>query len=282
MCAGRRRYRRAVSPDPAMRRRLLDFEIGLDRRTSDEVREEDWGTAFLCPSLPLVWDVSWLAVERTGMGTEEAVALGDRVLGGAGFEHRTLVLCDEADGARLAPEFEALPGWEVECVRYMTWRGESGREAGAAVRETTLAAILPLRRELIRESLPAGVERPEETVEQLLEMDRRFGEAAGDRWFVAPAEGEPAAACRLLAGAGIAQVEDVATLTPARERGLAQAVVLAALAAARALAPGVIFLAADAADWPQLLYAKLGFEPVGELQIPRRQPGKGSAGRLDT
>jgi ribosomal protein S18 acetylase RimI-like enzyme len=255
--------------DAVTRRRLLDFEIGLDQQTNDEVIEEDWGLAFLSPSLPHVWDVSWLAIEQTGLAVEELVALGDRLL--AGFAHRTLVICDEADGTRLRPQFEALPGWEVERVRYMTWRGDNGRETVAAVRETTLAEILSLRRELTRESLPAGSDHLEQTLDELLEMDRRFGEAGGDRWFVAPPE-QPAAACRLLAGAGIAQVEDVGTLEPARERGLAQSVVLAALAAARALEPELIFLTADAADWPQLMYEKLGFETVGELHIPRKKP----------
>ncbi len=258
--------------DLDLRRRLLEFEIGLDRRVSDEVLERDWGTAFLCPSLPLIWDNSWIAVERAGIGGADLIALADEVLGGAGFEHRTIVPCDEADGARLVPEFEQRPGWEVERVRYMAWRGDSGREAAAEVRETALAEILPLRRALSRESMPAGLARLEETVEQLLEMEGRYGDAGGDRWFVADGPDGPAAACRLLAGGGIQQIEDVATLAPARERGLAQSVVLAALAEARARDPEIVFLSADAADWPQLMYAKLGFEPVGELQILRRKP----------
>jgi hypothetical protein len=48
--------------------------------------------------------------------------------------------------------------------------------------------------------------------------------------------------------------------------------VWAALGAAQALEPELIFLCADAADWPQLMYAKLGFEAVGDVHILRRQP----------
>lgn len=258
--------------DAAIRRRLLEFEIGLDRAVSDEVIEEEWGATFLCPSTPLVWDNSWIAIERAGASAAEAVELGDVALGGAGFEHRTIVVCDEAEGQRLAPVFEDQPGWVVEIARYMTWRGDTGRQPAAAVRETTLAEILPLRRQLSREDLPAGVARPEETVEQLLELEGRYGEAGGDRWFVAEGPDGPAAACRLLAGPGIQQVEDVATLESARERGLAQSVVLTAIEEAKAADPEVIFLVADAADWPQLMYAKLGFEPVGDLHIFRKQP----------
>jgi ribosomal protein S18 acetylase RimI-like enzyme len=258
--------------DAAIRSRLLEFEIGLARRGSDEVVDADWGTAFLCPSLPLVWDSSWLAIERTGVETEELVALGDSVLGAAGLEHRTLLIRNEADGARLRPHFEALPGWEVERVLYMTWRGDGGRQTAVPARETPLAPVEPLRGRLIADSMAPGTERLEETVGQLLERNRRLAAAAGDRWFVAPAGGEEAAACCLLARDRIAQIEDVGTLRSARQRGFAQAVVLAGLAAARRLEPELIFLAADAADWPQLMYEKLGFEPVGEVHVARRTP----------
>ncbi len=260
-----------MAADPSLRRRLLGFELELDRRTCDRVVERDWGTAFLSPSLPLIWDASWLAIERPGLSAENLVRLGDEVLGSAGFAHRTLVLCDEGDGVRLATEFDSLPGWEVERNRFMAWRPQRGQQRAAPATETTMEAIRPLRRELIRESMPAGADDLEQTVNQLLELEDRFGAAAGDRWFAAPPEA-PASICRLLSGPGIVQVEDVATLEAARGRGLAQAVVLAALDAAQALEPELIFLSADAADWPQLMYAKLGFEAVGDVHILRRKP----------
>jgi len=81
-------------------------------------------------------------------------------------------------------------------------------------------------------------------------------------------------ACRLLRdGNGIGQVEEVGTLTRARERGYAKATVLAAIAAAQAAGDETIFLTAEAADWPQLFYARLGFETVGEITVLRRRPG---------
>jgi len=67
-------------------------------------------------------------------------------------------------------------------------------------------------------------------------------------------------------------VEDVGTRGEARERGYAKAIVLAAVAAAQADRNAPIFLTADAADWPQLMYAKLGFETVGDLIVLRRRP----------
>lgn len=269
-----------MSPDRAMRDRFLEFERGLDRLVCDRCVEYGWGTAYLCPTLPAVRDMSWIAVERVGLGPEAVEALGEEALGGAGFAHRTVVPCDEDDGRRLAAEFARRPGWEVERVQYMTWRSSfAGHlknkkrtpKGALGVREATLAEILPLRRRLQDELLRDGGGERDAVLDQLLEMDRRFGAAAGDRWLVAPAEGAPAAACRLLARGGVTQIEEVATLIAHRGRGLGTAVVRAALDEARAAAPQAIFLTADAEDWPRLLYERLGFEAVGDIHVLLRR-----------
>ena len=62
---------------------------------------------------------------------------------------------------------------------------------------------------------------------------------------------------------GVGQVEDVVTLEPYRGRGLARALVLRAAAESRAVGNDLTFLVADADDWPQRLYERLGFETVG-------------------
>lgn len=285
---------------------LAAFELALDERVCDEVRPAPWGRLFLTPSLPLIWDANWVSIEREGLAPAEVVAIADEALGGAGYAHRTVGIAGEADGRRLAEELEAepgrWPGWEVERDRFMLWRADSvadppdpppapparsqkrlpgdqkcelagARRARLGAREVRLAEIEGLRRAItIEEGLPIGMPQPQETAEQLFELDRRYGLVAGDRWFAAPAEGEPLSCCRLLRTGGIAQVEDVATRAHARGRGYAKAVVRAAIAAARAAGDETIFLLADAADWPQLLYGRLGFETVGERTILRRRP----------
>jgi ribosomal protein S18 acetylase RimI-like enzyme len=259
-----------MAPD---RDELLAFELALDEKVFDEVRREGWGRLFLTPSTPLVWDASWVGIERVGLGVDEVIAIADAALGGAGFDHRTVCALDEADGRRLGEELEAeparWPAWEVERTRYMVWRG--GAVEGGA-QEVRLDEIAGLRRALIAEELPPQVDELEATVDQLFELDRRYGDAGGDRWFVAPAEGEPLSACRLLRQGRIGQVEEVGTRRDARERGHAKAIVLAAVAASQAAGDTVIFLTAEAADWPQLLYARLGFETIGDLTILRRRP----------
>jgi ribosomal protein S18 acetylase RimI-like enzyme len=210
-------------------------------------------------------------IEQEGMTLAEVVAAADEAL--AGYGHRAIAIRDEAEGERLASEFEAIPEWEVEKNLFMLLGEEGGRAAGPA-RETPLSGCEDLRRDLIRGELPADADDLEETVDQLLEMGRRTGEAGGDRWFVAPLE-EPAAACCLLSGGEIGQVEDVGTLSAARGQGLAQTVIKAAIAASRGAGHHHTFIVADADDWPRLLYGKLGFEVCGILHILRKPPTAG-------
>jgi GNAT superfamily N-acetyltransferase len=252
---------------------LLAFELALDEQVCDEVHRESWGRLFLTASMPLIWDANWVGIEQTGLSVDQVVAIADDALGGEGLGHRTIALLDEADGRRLGEEIEAAaarwPRWEVERTRYMLWRG--GEVESEVAREVRLDEIEALRRAIIAESMPPGG-GGQAGIDQLFESDRRYGIAAGDRWFVAPVEGEPQSACRLLRGGGIGQVEEVGTLTPARERGYAKAVVTTAVAAAQAAGDQAIFLTAEAADWPQLFYARMGFETVGDLTVLRRRP----------
>jgi hypothetical protein len=263
----------ATRSETRERDELLAFELWLDEQVFDEVHREPWGRLFLTPSAPLIWDATWVGIEEVGLNVDQIVAIADDALGGEGIGHRTVCMLDEPDGKRVGEEVEAeaarWPRWEVERTRYMVWRG--GEVEPGAAREVRLAEIEGLRKTLIGESMPAdggGMA----AVDQLYELDRRYGEVAGDRWFVAPAEGEPMSACRLLRGGGIGQVEEVGTLTAGRERGYAKATVLGAIAAAQAAGDKTIFLTAEAADWPQLFYARLGFEAVGEITILRRRP----------
>jgi GNAT superfamily N-acetyltransferase len=256
-----------------MRDRLLEFELTLDRRASEEVVEYPWGTAFLSPALPLAWDANWALVEGTGRSAAEVIAAAEESL--AAYEHRAIAFRDEAEGARLAPEIAATPGWEAEEDLYMLLRGESEAPPVGDVLETPLSGCEGLRRELIHGELPPDLDNLEETADQLLEMSRRFSGAGGDRWFAAP-RSEPASACCLLADDELGQVEDVGTLASARGRGLAQAAIRAAISASRAAGHGNTFIVADADDWPRLLYEKLGFEACGVLHVLRRAPTAGT------
>lgn len=257
-----------------MRDELLEFELNLDLRANEEVVEYQWGRAFLSPRLPLAWDANWALIERPGMTAAAVVAAADESL--AACAHRAVAIRNEAEGERLSREITAIPGWETERNLYMLHGGGGEPGSSGDVMETPLAGCEDLRRELIRGEFSADMADLEETVDQLLEMGRRTGEAGGDRWFVAPPQ-EPAAACCLLSGGEIGQVEDVGTLSAARGRGLAQTVIRAAIAASREAGHRHTFIVADADDWPRLLYEKLGFETCGVLHVLRKAPTAGTS-----
>jgi len=94
----------------------------------------------------------------------------------------------------------------------------------------------------------------------------------GTRFVVADFEGTPAAYATLYSDGTVAQVEDVSTQPRARGHGLARAVVQHAIDLARAEGHELIFLVADADDWPRELYARLGFDPVGHCWALVRPP----------
>jgi ribosomal protein S18 acetylase RimI-like enzyme len=249
------------------------FTLALERDAAGRVEPFEEGLAVLDPSIPFVWDANYVLVERPGLTAEEIAGIADRILGPLGLEHRTVALGDLDEGERLIPGFEAL-GWEVERDLYMVLRREPDRQAAPEITVGAGGRPEGLRREQLAEDewlqkqpAPLGP-----LVDQLLARERAQSRVAGDRWFVALQDGRPASCCRLLARDGIGQVEDVATASWARGRGLARAVVLAAAEVSKADGNELTFLIADADDWPQQLYRRLGFDPVGTAVGFRRPP----------
>lgn len=68
----------------------------------------------------------------------------------------------------------------------------------------------------------------------------------------------------------VAQVESVDTEPHARRRGLARAVVTAAVALAHRAGASATFLVADADDWPREFYARMGFVARGTTAVLSR------------
>jgi GNAT superfamily N-acetyltransferase len=111
----------------------------------------------------------------------------------------------------------------------------------------------------------------EEAIQQLT-AQKGVVAAAGARFFAVVLDGTIAAGCDLYSDAGVAQIEAVTTLAAFRNRGLARAVVLRALAAARETGAELVFLQAEYDDWPKELYRKLGFDAMGALHVFVRPP----------
>jgi ribosomal protein S18 acetylase RimI-like enzyme len=237
--------------------RIHAFMRRAEEGVCDEVVKTAHGTAMLTPSLPLVWQVNAIRVEDPQARVAQLTAEADEMQ--AAFGHRKLVMHDERLGMRLAPEL-AKAGWNVFRVLIMLRRRPADREqepgTGAEVpRDVGAAALAAFRREQ-----PFGWQ--DEAVRQLAEMDDRYTSVLAARDFASPPD-DPACACRLYTHDGLGQVDEVGTLEGRRRRGHARAAVAAAADAAAADGCAQVFMVTDAADWPQELYRRLGFDEIG-------------------
>ncbi|MEU4509551.1 GNAT family N-acetyltransferase [Nonomuraea wenchangensis] len=186
----------------------------------------------------------------------EVLRAADEVL--AGYAHRLVTVGDDRLGEAFAPGF-ARAGYAHEVDLVMAFRGAVPEDPPPAEPLETAELMEVLRRDW-RRSLP---EAGEEVVEALAR--RALNRVAGaDRVLfrgVRAPGGEIAARADLYLHGGVAQIEDVWTAEEHRGRGHARALLSALLA--EAAGAELIFLVADAADWPKDFYARLGFAEVG-------------------
>jgi ribosomal protein S18 acetylase RimI-like enzyme len=231
------------------------------RRTEFRGTHEEpcrFGTVALTPELPLRHDSNFVFADRlppeaTAADLAEEV---ERVLGAAGLGHRTVTVPDPGAG-RLADGFRAL-GWSAGRSVVMAHRRRAEREVDTARVTEVGNDDLRAFREAFTQTYPWGTP---EVARQLAEWKRHIGGTV--RFFAVLEDGEPVAATDLYLSDSDAQVEDVATLEAHRGRGHASAVVVRAVEEARAAGADLVFLVADAEDWPKELYRRLGFDEVG-------------------
>jgi ribosomal protein S18 acetylase RimI-like enzyme len=233
-------------------------------------RVEPWrfGSAIFTDDFPRRYDSNFLRVD---------VPIGDATAADLATEadavqssllHRELVFEDAEDGARVAPGFREL-GYLVDEAVVMVQREDVAADGDVVAFEVDADRLRPIVVATRLENAATTVQ----DAEMLADFRVVAAERAGTRYFAAELDGVLASYCELRAHDGLAQIEDVNTLAAWRNRGAGRAVVLAAAAAARAARADLVWLAADADDWPQQLYAKLGFLPVGRTwQCTRLAP----------
>jgi ribosomal protein S18 acetylase RimI-like enzyme len=240
--------------------RAFAFLDRIDERTAERLEPTPYGPVVVHTRLPRIHDLNFLRAEEPGDATAaELAAQAERVQGAAGIGHRRVNLRSEGQRERLEPQFVQL-GWEPERFVLMVQRRGPDRPAEREVLEVDEPTLRPLAAEAIRNQ-PHG--KNETLVQQILEHIRALSEAMPTRLFAAEADGKLVAHAALYSEDGVGQVENVLTLPEYRGRGLARSLVLHAVAESHAAGNDLTFLVADADDWPQRLYEKLGFETAG-------------------
>jgi ribosomal protein S18 acetylase RimI-like enzyme len=219
-----------------------------------------FGKAVFTPERPLRYDSNYLLVESVpdGVSAAELAEEADRIQGTAGLPHRLLFFRDARLGARFAPEL-AESGWRFERHVLMAHRRPAEREMDTSIVTEVTADVIRSARERQIRSYPWGTR---EVAQQLLDAKAHIPVAT--RFFAVLLDGDVASYADLYVDGEVAQVEDVATVSEHRERGYASAVVLRAVEEARAAGAELVFLVADADDWPKELYRRLGFDEIGE------------------
>ena len=247
------------------RRRAVAFLRAQAIRLARELEPLPYGFVALDRELPNAWDLNTAWVDRAPSARALAADL-ERIQGGAGLGHRQALIADPSSDALV----DALSGdgWTRIDRVLMALRDLSGRaDSRWPVTQPPPAATRQFLEAFLREE---GAPQGEATNRQLCDAADRAVEIGGAIRLGVEIEGAVAAACDLFVRGRTAQIESVMTLPAKRGRGMARALVLDALRRARAAACTLVFLQAEADDWPRELYARLGFEPVGGLVVARR------------
>jgi ribosomal protein S18 acetylase RimI-like enzyme len=212
-----------------------------------------YGTAVYSDRVPKRLDANYLRIEKPVPDAQSLVEELRRL------RRRMAWFPDSVAGERLAPQFEQL-GWRIDRHAVMAQRRRPERTADTAlVREVDEPALRAARRRLLE---PEPWASPD-VVEQLFLGKELIAERVRMRCFAVAVDGEVVSYTDLYLRDGLAQIEDVGTLPEYRGHGYASAVVLAAVEEARRSGAGLVFLFADAEDWPKQLYRRLGFDQLG-------------------
>jgi GNAT superfamily N-acetyltransferase len=263
----------------------IAFERAIRVRAAQRVVGFEHGIAILHDGIPTKSHLNAVLLDSplsAELGVDELDRIAGEFLSDRGHHH--LVLDDGDAAERLAPAMAAA-GWSVQRVLYMRWRRASDRPPRPAVArridEQTLRQ-LQLRTALEERDGTGPVERALSETLVAGEAALRAGTHAVG--FGAGEGAELSASATLFLDrpegrGGIAMIEEVGTLSAARGRGLGRAVVAAALGAARDAACDPIIIPADAADWPQELYTRMGFDPLG-MQVSFSHPAPAPVARI--
>jgi GNAT superfamily N-acetyltransferase len=247
----------------------LACERGVRTRAAQQTTPLSAGVAVRHDDLPAVYHLNAVLLDAPlpqELDPPALVALADRCLHGLG--HRRVVIDDAGAAERISPTL-LHAGWTRQRTVFMIWRAsaEAVLRDDVRARQISDAELYELQLEVFTDDRGADLGAP--VIAALADAQAALRTGTPARGFGAAEDGRLAAMATLfldqspVLGRAVAMIDEVGTLSAYRRRGLGRAVVTAALQTARRLGYATIVIPADADDWPQLMYAKLGFEPVG-------------------
>src|SRR4051794_11346816 len=243
--------------------RAWEFERALQDRFARSRKEFELGTALFDDSLRRVYDANFVRFERgfDDLTGERVEAAADELQ--ASLRHRKVTIADEQAGARVAEELKGR-GWRYYTLVTMVYRGAGTGAATRAPGDRAVEEVEPSALRPTRERALDDGQRDAEARRQIVASPELRAAASPTRLFAARADRhEIGSFCALFQGRGTGQIDEVTTLEQYRRRGLAGAVVSAAVRASLDAGDDLTFLVADEGDWPKDWYARLGFEPIG-------------------
>jgi ribosomal protein S18 acetylase RimI-like enzyme len=239
--------------------RIGEFLADIEDEAAQRTEPVAGGVALFDDRVPKVWMANHLRIDAaTDLTAAELAAETERVQSSAGLKHRRITLRDAVAGRQLAPSFRAL-GWDVERLAVMVKR----RPLQPPVPTHEVQELSDGSWRMFRKQMLEDEDVEAETIRQVDEALQTLFRAVDVRTFGGSVDGVIASCCDLFCDGRTAQVEAVATLRQYRNRGLARAVIWRGIEEATASGHDLIFMVADADDWPRGLYKKLGFDEIG-------------------
>jgi predicted GNAT family N-acyltransferase len=259
---------------------------GVEDRAADVREPFPGGVVIANPRFSSVYSLNFVRIDpkRPPASAAEAAAIAERYQAPFGLGHRRILVNDGALGESLVAGFKE-EGWLADRLIVMALRDDipaSSRPGALDAQEYAESEIAEARRRYYGwptrwtdSNLSSAV------VHQLVAAREVTAGAVHVRNYAAALDGELAAFCDLYSDGTIAQIEDVGTIEPFRKRGLSTAVVRKAMEVAVGEKHELVFLVADADDWPKDFYSRLGFVEIGsiyEFTLLPDKPGQAANG----
>ena len=241
--------------------RITVFRLSFARRQAAVVCEVPGGVAIFDPRYATSHEHNQFIIDHTAAPGQLA-ALADKALGH--LPYRRITILDDATATACAPGLTA-DDYAHDTELVMTHSGPAPVPGSLADPVT----VPKLRPALIRQ-LCAWMPQASDTVIYQL-ADRRTARLRGAdqvKFLAARDESGTIASWADLyldPARGIAQIEDVMTAEAHTRRGYADTVLATALTEAAGYS--LVFLLAEADDWPRTWYARRGFTPIGRSHV---------------